>query len=54
MSLDYYVMSVVGAYSALSHDITFCQEQELDLENEVSPTVAQPPGTLFLPPPRHY
>jgi len=42
-------MSVVGAYSALSHDITFCQEQELDLENEVSPTVAQPPGTLFLP-----
>ena len=29
--------------------ITFCQEQELDLENEVSPTVAQPPGTLFLP-----
>jgi len=29
--------------------ITFCQEQELDLENEVSATVAQPPGTLFLP-----
>ena len=28
----------------------FCQEQEqeLDLENEVSPTVAQPPGTPFL------
>ena len=25
------------------------KEQELDLENEVSPTVAQPPGTLFLP-----
>ena len=29
--------------------ITFCQDQELDLENEVSLTVAQPPGTLFLP-----
>jgi len=29
--------------------ITFCQEQELDLENGVSPTVAQPRGTLFLP-----
>ena len=29
----------------------FCEEQELDLENEVSPTVAQPPGTLFLPTP---
>ena len=29
--------------------ITSCQEQELDSENEVSPTVAQPPGTLFLP-----
>ena len=28
---------------------TFCQEQELDSENEVSPTVAEPPGTLFLP-----
>jgi len=27
----------------------FCQEQELDLENEVFPTVAQPPGTLILP-----
>jgi len=33
----------------LAQRITFCQEQELDLENEVSPTVAQPPGTLFLP-----
>ena len=34
----------------LAQRITFCQEQELDLEkNEVSPTVAQPHGTLFLP-----
>ena len=33
----------------LAQRITFCQEQELDLDNEVSPTVAQPPGTLFLP-----
>ena len=33
----------------LAQWITFGQEQELDLENEVSPTVAQPPGTLFLP-----
>jgi len=29
--------------------ITFCQEQALYFENEVSPTLAQPPGTLFLP-----
>jgi len=29
--------------------ITFCQEQALYFENEVSPTAAQPPGTLFLP-----
>jgi len=29
--------------------ITFCREQELDSENEVPPTVVQPPGTLFLP-----
>ena len=34
---------------SLAQQITFCQEQELDLENEVSPAVAQPPGTLFLP-----
>ena len=33
----------------LAQRITFCQEQELDLENEVSPTVAQPPGTLLVP-----
>jgi len=25
------------------------KELELDSENEVTPTVAQPPGTLFLP-----
>jgi len=31
------------------HAATIRPEQELDLENEVSPTVAQPPGTLFLP-----
>ena len=31
------------------HAATIRLEQELDLENEVSPTVAQPPGTLFLP-----
>ena len=36
-------------WGRLAQWITFCQEQELDLENEVSPTVAQPPGTLFLP-----
>jgi len=28
---------------------TFCQEQELDLENVVSSTPVQPPGTTFLP-----
>jgi len=33
----------------LAQRITSCQEQELDLENEVSPTMAQPPGTVFLP-----
>ena len=33
----------------LAQQITFCQGQELDLENEVSPFVAQPPATLFLP-----
>jgi len=32
----------------LDQRITFCQEQELNLENEASPTAAQPPGTLFL------
>jgi len=36
-------------WGRLAQRITFCQEQELDLDNEVSPTVAQPPGTLFLP-----
>jgi len=36
-------------WGRLAQRITFCQEQELDLENKVSPTVAQPPGTLFLP-----
>ena len=36
-------------WGRLAQRITFCQEQELDLENEVSATVAQPPGTLFLP-----
>jgi len=35
-------------WGRLAQRITFCQEQEQDLENEVSPTVAQPPGTLFL------
>ena len=34
-------------WGRLAQRITFCQE--LDLENEVSPTVAQPHGTLFLP-----
>ena len=29
--------------------LTVSSHQELDLENEVSPTVAQPLGTLFLP-----
>jgi len=33
-------------WGRLAQRITFCQDQELDLENEVSPTVAQPPGTL--------
>ena len=32
----------------MAQRITFCQEQELDLENKVPPTVAQPPETLFL------
>ena len=36
-----------SGWGRLAQRITFCQE--LDLENEVSPTVAQPPGTLFLP-----
>jgi len=35
-------------WGRLAQRITFCQEQELNLENEASPTVAQPPGTLFL------
>ena len=35
-------------WGRLAQRITFCQEQELDLENDVSPTVAQPLGTLFL------
>ena len=38
-----------AGWGRLAQRITFCQEQELDLENEVSPTVAQPPETLFLP-----
>ena len=33
-------------WGRLAQRITFCQEQELDLENAVSPTVAQPPGTI--------
>jgi len=37
------------SWGRLAQRITSCQEQELDLENEVTPTVAQPPGTLFLP-----
>ena len=45
-----FLHSVVDTgWGRLAQRITFCQEQELDLENEVSPTVAQPPGTLFLP-----
>jgi len=36
-------------WGRLAQRITFCEERELDLENEVPPTVAQPPGTLFLP-----
>jgi len=35
-------------WGRLAQRITFCQEHELNLENEASPTVAQPPGTLFL------
>ena len=37
------------SWGRLAQLTTFCQEQELDLGNEVFPTVAQPPGTLFLP-----
>ena len=33
----------------LTQRIAFWEERELDLENEVPPTVAQPPGTLVLP-----
>jgi len=36
-------------WGRLAQRITFCRERELDSENEVSPTVAQPPGTLLLP-----
>ena len=43
-----YWLSDTG-WGRLAQRITFCQEQELDLENDVSLTVAQPPGTLFLP-----
>jgi len=41
------------AAGRLAQRIMFCQAQELNLENEASPTVAQPPGTLFRSP-RHY
>ena len=45
-----YLHSVADAgQGRLAQWIMFCQEQELDLENEVSPTVAWPPKTLFLP-----
>ena len=45
-----FLHSVADAgWGRLAQWITFCQEQELDLENEVSPTVAQPPGAFFLP-----
>jgi len=37
------------SWGRLAQRIAFSQEQELDLENEVSPTVAQPPGIFFLP-----
>ena len=40
---------ILTEVDCMAQRITFCQEQELDLENEVSPTVTQPPGTLFLP-----
>jgi len=38
-----------GRRGRLAQRFTFCQEQELDLENVVSSTPVQPPGTLFLP-----
>jgi len=54
-----YLSDCVSAGSALSGryrlrstgsaDYVLSRTRELDLENEVSPTVAQPPGTLFLP-----
>ena len=54
-----YLSDCVSAVSALSGryrlrstgsaDYVLPRTRELDLENEVSPTVAQPPGTLFLP-----
>jgi len=40
---------ILTEVDCVAQRITFCQEQELDLENEVTPTVAQPPGPLFLP-----
>jgi len=36
-------------WGRLAQRITFCQEQELNLENEASPTVAQPPGNPLPP-----
>ena len=36
-------------WDRLAQWFTFCEEQELDLENVVSSTLVQPPGTLFLP-----
>jgi len=36
-------------WGGLAQRFTFCQEQELDLENMVSSTPVQPPATLFLP-----
>ena len=36
-------------WGRLAQRLTFCQEQELDLENMVSSTPVQPPGTLFHP-----
>jgi len=39
----------VSVHVLTQMNAVYIKEQELDLENEVSPTVAQPPGTLFLP-----
>jgi len=42
-------VSTDADWGLLAHRFTFCQEQELDLENVASSTPVQPPGTLFHP-----